>query len=42
MDIREWDFQRGYIEVNLDNILNNMDQMKKFLQIVIIFLYNYD
>ena len=31
MDIREWDFQRGYIEVSLDNILNNMDQMKKHI-----------
>lgn len=31
MDVREWDFQRGYIEVSLDNILNNMDQMKKHI-----------
>ena len=31
MDVREWDFQRGYIEVSLDNILNNMNQMKKHI-----------
>ncbi len=31
MDVREWDFQRGYIEVNLDYILHNMEQMKKHI-----------
>ena len=31
MDIREWEFQRGYIEVNLDYILHNMEQMKLHL-----------
>ena len=31
MDIREWDFQRGYIEVNLDHILHNMEQMKRHI-----------
>ncbi len=31
MDVREWDFQRGYIEVNLDDILNNLEQMKKHI-----------
>ncbi len=28
MDVREWEFQRGYVEVNLDNILSNMQSMK--------------
>lgn len=28
MDVREWEFQRGYVEVNLDNILSNMESMK--------------
>jgi len=32
MDVREWDFQRGYIEVNLDHILENMSQMKQHLK----------
>ena len=32
MDIREWEFQRGYIEVNLDYILHNMEQMKLHLK----------
>ena len=32
MDIREWDLQRGYIEVNLDHILHNMEQMKQHIQ----------
>ncbi len=32
MDIREWDLQRGYIEVNLDHILHNMEQMKRHIQ----------
>ena len=31
MDIREWDFQRGYIEVNLDHIQENMFQMKQHI-----------
>ncbi len=28
MDVREWEFQRGYVEVNLDYILSNMESMK--------------
>jgi len=32
VDIREWDLQRGYIEVNLDHILHNMEQMKQHIQ----------
>ena len=32
MDIREWELQRGYIEVNLDHILQNMEQMKQHIQ----------
>ena len=28
MDVREWEFQRGYVEVNLDNILANLQNMK--------------
>ena len=31
MDVREWDFQRGYIEVNLDHILHKMEQMKQHI-----------
>lgn len=32
MDIREWDLQRGYVEVNLDHILENMAQMKQHIR----------
>lgn len=32
MDVREWEFQRGYIEVNLDHILHNMEQMKRHMK----------
>ena len=28
MDVREWEFQRGYVEVNLDYILENLENMK--------------
>lgn len=28
MDAREWEFQRGYVEVNLDNIVDNLQNMK--------------
>lgn len=28
MDVREWEFQRGYVEVNLDYILENLESMK--------------
>ena len=28
MDVREWEFQRGYVEVNLDNIVENLQNMK--------------
>ena len=28
MDVREWEFQRGYVEVNLDYIVENMENMK--------------
>lgn len=31
MDIREWEFQRGYVEVNLDNIIANMESMKNHI-----------
>ena len=31
MDVREWEFQRGYVEVNLDHILSNLDSMKKHI-----------
>lgn len=31
MDIREWEYQRGYVEVNLDYIINNLDNMKKHI-----------
>lgn len=31
MDVREWEFQRGYVEVNLDNILHNLENMKKHI-----------
>lgn len=31
MDIREWEFQRGYVEVNLDHIIANLDSMKKHI-----------
>lgn len=28
MDVREWEFQRGYVEVNLDYIVENLQNMK--------------
>ncbi len=28
MDVREWEFQRGYVEVNLDYIVANLQNMK--------------
>lgn len=31
MDVREWEFQRGYVEVNLDYILENLENMKKHI-----------
>ncbi len=31
MDVREWEFQRGYVEVNLDYILHNLENMKKHI-----------
>lgn len=31
MDVREWEYQRGYVEVNLDYIINNLDNMKKHI-----------
>ncbi len=31
MDVREWEFQRGYVEVNLDNILANLKSMKEHI-----------
>lgn len=31
MDVREWEFQRGYVEVNLDNIIANMQSMKEHI-----------
>ncbi len=32
MDVREWEFQRGYVEVNLDHIISNMEDMKKHIK----------
>lgn len=29
MDIRDWEYQRGYVEVNLDCILDNLKNMKE-------------
>ena len=29
MDVREWEYQRGYVEVNLDYIVENLESMKK-------------
>ena len=29
MDVREWEYQRGYVEVNLDYIVENLENMKK-------------
>lgn len=29
MDVREWEYQRGYVEVNLDNIIENLENMKQ-------------
>ncbi len=31
MDVREWEFQRGYVEVNLDHILANLKSMKEHI-----------
>ena len=31
MDVREWQYQRGYVEVNLDNIIANLNNMKKHI-----------
>lgn len=31
MDIREWEYQRGYVEVNLDHIIFNLDNMKRYI-----------
>lgn len=31
MDVREWEFQRGYVEVNLDHILHNLESMKNHI-----------
>lgn len=31
MDIREWEYRRGYVEVNLDNIIANMQSMKEHI-----------
>jgi len=31
MDVREWEFQRGYVEVNLDHILYNLESMKNHI-----------
>ncbi len=31
MDVREWEFQRGYVEVNLDFIIENLDNMKEHI-----------
>lgn len=31
MDVREWEFQRGYVEVNLDYIIYNLENMKKHI-----------
>lgn len=33
MDIREWEFQRGYVEVNLDHIIANMESMKSHIAV---------
>lgn len=29
MDVREWQYQRGYVEVNLDHIIDNLTNMKR-------------
>ena len=29
MDVREWEYQRGYVEVNLDYIVENLENMKQ-------------
>lgn len=29
MDVREWEYQRGYVEVNLDYITQNLESMKQ-------------
>lgn len=29
MDVREWQYQRGYVEVNLDHIIDNLKNMKQ-------------
>ena len=32
MDVRDWELQRGYVEVNLDHIRENMSQMKQHIK----------
>lgn len=32
MDIRDWELQRGYVEVNLDHILENIHQIKQHIR----------
>lgn len=32
MDVREWEYQRGYVEVNLDYIVDNLYSIKKNLK----------
>ena len=32
MDIREWEFKRGYVEVNLDYIVENLENIKKHME----------
>ncbi len=32
MDVREWEYQRGYVEVNLDYIVENLENMKKNIE----------
>lgn len=31
MDVREWQYQRGYVEVNLDHIIENLENMKSHI-----------
>ena len=31
MDVREWQYQRGYVEVNIDHIIDNLESMKKHM-----------
>lgn len=32
MDVREWQYKRGYVEVNLDYIIDNLKSMKKHIK----------